>query len=346
MFYFYVVCTVIILSFLVERYNSKIALLLLMLILSLLCGLRGPEVGVDTQNYIQFLTDIESIGPGYGSDLGFSLISYGLMSYFHFAHIPLLLFGIITNVLIILRLWEYRDKAYFPMMILIYLAFFYHYTFILVRQYLAIAIIFWGSRYIDKGKIRNYLVLNAIAFLIHTTAIICVLLVFISSYRKKNKNKRIISFVLLGLLTLFLLGAFDSRIEKFKSYTDLQNFGLQIMTLLEVVVFTIVTSLSSRIYYKRFAISKSGIYFSVKKSLTITYGLGLLMFSMGMFITYTGRLGMYFLFFEMPFWGQLSRARANKFIYVYPILVVVLVKLFYILVSNEDMANYSTFIDI
>jgi hypothetical protein len=186
--YLYIVAISLLLSFIIERYNSRIALLVLSLFLSSICGLRGPEVGIDTENYIRYLNDIQLRGVGYGSEWGFSLISYYLMYFFQLPYIPLFIYSLITNFLIIYRIWEFKDKASFPLMILIFLAFYYPYTFIIVRQMLAISLIFWGSRYIEKGKLSRYLLYNVIAITFHTSSIICLVLAFIAYLKRAKKT--------------------------------------------------------------------------------------------------------------------------------------------------------------
>ena len=74
------ITSVTLMSFYADKYSKKFCLFLCALILSILCGLRGIGTGVDTFNYVNYMSTIRKAGILYGSDIGFNILSYIISS--------------------------------------------------------------------------------------------------------------------------------------------------------------------------------------------------------------------------------------------------------------------------
>lgn len=166
-----------------QTYASVFILILMML----LCGLRGDYVGRDTINYVQFtdgLVEEDRFGISYTiiRDL---LLFYGLD-----AHEILLFFAIITYLPIIILVYKLTNKP--ALAVLLYMTATSHFfleTFNLVRQELAVSFIILSIYCFSRNEKKGYflsLVFYILALLSHSISVI-VLPGFIICKRKFSK---------------------------------------------------------------------------------------------------------------------------------------------------------------
>lgn len=339
---YYIICILLVglNSYFAERKDKKSYLIFCAVILSLFCGFRGIGTGVDTENYYNFMSYVRSRGISFGSDIGFSAISYFLMGIFKNPYYPLLVYAIVTNFLIVLRLWDFREEASLCLMLLIYVTMQYPYTFNIVRQYLAISIIFWGTRYIETGKYFKYILLNIVAAMIHTSAILCfsILFVTVGNNTKNNKTKILgyglsIVFVFAGV---FLLNDNVVKYSKYFVTSDATVYGMVILKFLCLVLVLV----SNKMFTNReFSVSTNGELRSMRRQISILYSVGLLLSALGMWFTFMNRIGFYFMSFEMPFWGQTVRAKVNNKIYKVIIGVIIIYVLLSTYIAGESADN-------
>lgn len=347
----YILCILLVsvCAIIAGRYSSRKVLFLIAFILSLFCGLRGTEVGVDTNNYYIFLSDIRERGIGYGSDIGFSIISYFLMGILKDPHKTLMVYAFITNYLIIYRLWDFKEKASFPMMILIYTVVHYLYTFNIVRQFLAISIAFWATKYLERNKYFKYVLLNMIAASCHTSALVCFGYLFVKRGFGTEKNKlRYLGFGL-GIVFVFIgLFMFSTNAQKYEQYfVQISGGSIHTMTILKSAFVLLIVLSNRTLRNPVFSRSTTGKYVPMNKEVITVYLFGLFLSGLGMFFTYMNRIGFYFLMYEMPFWGQSVRASLNKGIYrllIAAILIYVIVSTF--IFDTSGLISYMTYLEI
>ena len=135
-------------SCLADRRNSKTFLWGIILSLTLIAGLRAYSVGLDTQNYVEKFSYIYKgqFRYAYGLEESFKYICYGILHVIPNASFLLGVLALITNSCIILRFWELRKIVSFPCMVLFYYMSFYFMSLNGTRQFVAVAILFWGTR--------------------------------------------------------------------------------------------------------------------------------------------------------------------------------------------------------
>jgi transmembrane protein EpsG len=319
-----------------DRKSSKFCLLLSATVLSLFCGLRAVNTGVDTIHYYNFLSYIRGSGISFGSDIGFSVISYFLMGFFNNPYYPLVIFAVVTNFLMVFRLWDFRKEASLPLMLLIYMAIHYPYTFNIVRQFLAISIIFWGTRYIERGEYAKYVILNILASTIHTSSLLCFSFLFVTfGYQSEKKKHKILGF---GAATVFILAGlflFNTNITKYENYFTTSSVGLHTMTIFKILCVLMIMIANKVFWNDKFSIDKFGNYVPMQRQIPIMYMAGLLLSALGMWFTFMNRIGFYFIMFEMPFWGQAVKATVNR--RIYQLIIVLIVG--YVLVINFTSAQ-------
>jgi hypothetical protein len=104
-----------------------------------------------------------------------------------------------------------------------------------------------------------------------------------------------------------------------------QNFGFMLMykLLLTMIIF----------YVSKFGFVRKGAIVVGQKfieyKIMFFYVIGLVLCSMGMIFPYVDRIGLYFLMFEMPFWGGV--VRANEMSIPYKIFCCIFVLYLYIM---------------
>lgn len=347
MLYIFCIIVSLIFAIIAEKTQKKALAYIIAAILSLFCGLRGSSVGVDTANYITNLYSIRDLGILLGgSDIGYSLISYIMMGYFDNPHYALAVFAIITNTLIVIRLWDFKRSSSFTMMILIFLIFHYPYTFNIVRQYLAVSIIFWGTRYLERGSYLKYLCFVTIAASMHTSAILGFLLVFIPFGFERFRFTKIRLVGLLGSILMIIIGfsVFQSNFDKYTKYFQESETNVHLITIVKTLAVLLVIAANRPFKNKTFSYSYCKTH-PMRKEIPIIYTCGLLLSSFGMLHSFMNRIGFYFMMYEMPFWGQAILARKNRIIFIL-IISLMLIYSFQatMLGGAEGLIDYNTFL--
>ena len=225
-------------------------------------------------------------------------------------------------------------------MLLIYLALYYSYTFNIVRQFLAISIIFWATKYIEQEKYFKYIIFNIIASTIHTSAIMCFVFLFVTfGYRTEKRKFKIMAFGAAVIFVIVGFYLFNANITKYSNYFTSSVSTVHAMTLFKIIFFIVVMVANNIWNNDEFSISKSGMITSMQKQIPLIYMAGLALASMGMFFTFMNRMGFYFIVFEMPFWGQTIRAKMNGGVYKLVILAIVMYFLVTSFLSGESADN-------
>lgn len=341
MLYTLCIILVLILSSIADKRERRFPVFLCALVLSLFCGLRGIGTGVDTYNYYSFMSYIRGSGISFGSDIGFSAISYFLMGFLDNPYYPLVFFSFVTNFLIVYRLWEFRKDSSFSLMLFIYMALQYAYAFNIVRQFLAIAIIFWATRYIERGEYIKYIILNIIASMIHTSALLCFSLLFVTfGYKSPKKKYKILGFGTAAVFVVIGTYAFSTNIAKYTDYfTTTSASSIYWMVLLKAICVAVILFSNKALSNDEFSITKNGEVVPMQRQVFILYGLGLMLSLIGMFFPFMNRIGFYFMIYEMPFWGQAIRAKINRYVYWLFILFIVGYKLILMYLSGDIPDN-------
>lgn len=186
--YLTVLVLVFIFSALISTANTKsfnrLCLVLVILFLSFLSGLRGYSVGSDSYTYAQ------EFAQGNRGTIEFEpLFSLFVLTLSKFTKSYTVLFiivALITNSLIVVRLQSFSKQYPLSFSIVVYYCLLYFRTFSGMRQLLAVAIIFWGSKFLfcSKPKWINFSIVLTIAFLIHYSSIISLLLLIPFGFKK------------------------------------------------------------------------------------------------------------------------------------------------------------------
>lgn len=188
--------------------KGNVFFIIVFLILSLLAAIRADSVGIDTVSYTgiferfcngQSLEDVRSwattVEPGY-------LFFCYLISKISNSRI---LFLLINACIIYGGFFSYikRYGINVMMSVLMFIALFYTSTFNVLRQYVAIGILFFALKLFRERKLLKALILIAVAITFHTSSVLLIPIFFV--FIIPNKGKYVIPIEIVILIAAFIL---------------------------------------------------------------------------------------------------------------------------------------------
>lgn len=192
---FYGVLSIIvfILAYAAENTDDSRYVKTIVALLSFVAGFRGDKVGADTLSYIGLFRNINrgiysfpEAGLIEGKDVGFTIVSRILLTICKEYWFPLLVYAIIIYGLTAYRLWEMRKDSSFFVSFSSYYILFFFLTLNELRQHIAVAIVFFATRYIKRNRMQRseyikFFGLILIASTFHSSALLG-LIYFIVQY--------------------------------------------------------------------------------------------------------------------------------------------------------------------
>lgn len=240
LFYIFIIIVSMLLMHFADKKNSRFLLVILILLLSCVIGFRY-YVGKDFGNYVnayQIISKQSSIVQArkwYTIEESYyylSFISKALMGNFQFIFI---FYGFFTTLFFMLGIWYFRREINVDWAMMYYLTTFFFGIFNTIRQFLAMAIVFFAFRYVIEKKWIRYFIAVGIAALFHNSAIVAVIIYF---YGIKNNYAgrilRIFNYVgpvvlLLGTNQLMNLTSKLNYDDRISNYTTTSHFGIGII---------------------------------------------------------------------------------------------------------------------
>lgn len=294
------------------KQNSRTALFAGILLLSLLAGLRASDVGIDTTFYYEaFITDF-GLRPWQFKDEGFRLLVRITMWITNSPVVVFFLISLATNALIIIRLWEFRDSASFSYMTFLYITLFYIGTMNTIRQYLAVAILFYATRYLEKQHYLLFIIGLVLATSIHTTAIMGIAFLFVYYWINASRNNRVYIGLTAAIVVPFvsyLVGMYEA--QHINNYLSDNIDNINLTFIYRVIIFMLATGLMAATDSKKKSLGDN----SNNSLATLFTFASIVASSAGMFFDYMNRLGYYFAMFELQFWGMAIRRREWGWLY-------------------------------
>jgi len=149
---------------------------------------------------------------------------------FNYPPLTISVFGLISYILVFTTIEHYSDDYKFGA--IIYVCIFYLSTLTTIRQGLAVAVTFWGFKYIIQKKIIQFIIVCVIASLIHKSALIAIPIYYIYHYCTIKKTFVIILLVAFIISYIFLIfqdlgfyGSATNRIVAFQQGEDMNVNG-------------------------------------------------------------------------------------------------------------------------
>lgn len=177
-----------------KKRTTKIWLALTIIIVSI-PGFFRYMVGIDYETYyyvgerIRKANSIEFALTFWGRlESSFGLLIYGLGKIGLATEVAIGLYAVLTQIFMVLGIWNFRKDINPTVALLIYLSSFYFRTYNMFRQALSMAIILFAIHYLREKKIWDFIIFVVIATFIHRPAIISILMIwYFRPLKKKTK---------------------------------------------------------------------------------------------------------------------------------------------------------------
>lgn len=293
-----------------ELRKSSGAVWLIVILLSLISGLRADSVGIDTETY-NTIFDLISKGVTkgiYGIEESFIYVCRVLLGIWDNNQFLFLIFALISNGLIIFTIWDNRDNISFRWSVLSYYITFFTFSLNGMRQFLAVSIIVYATLFLKKGKYVKFIIFVLIASLFHRSAIIgvCYLLFEIIFVKYFESKRKLTIYLLVGIGVFFGIVAAYSLVNYYSKYFEQQSSSMGIMMIVKAIMLiwsfgVIETPKNNQERY--FCFSNRWYYF-----------VGILLNSLNYIFVYMGRIGLFFYIFESIYIGNIFKAK-NKTIW-------------------------------
>lgn len=226
-----------------ERSGSPQGLFLAVLVLTLVSGLRDYSVGIDTFRYKMGIEYFYETGRpywqvvfsnGYGYFASFFLHIWNNYSFLLFVQ------ALITNGLIAARLWDFRNGASLTFMLFFYICTAYLMTLNIICQWLAVSVVFYSSRFLDKGKILWFIAGVALAICLHNSAVVALLMLlpYIVNFKGASTGRKAaqaLACLVFVVATLFGYQYLTTRYSGYLYSSEGISFGF--MSLAQALVF-------------------------------------------------------------------------------------------------------------
>lgn len=194
-----------------KQRNRKLAGLffaLAVLTVSILAGVRDLSIGTDiwtygeysfmaareSTNIVQYFRAQSMLDPVY------NLLTYLVSRFADNSHWLYFFIGLFIYSFTMMGILNYKDKISVTVAWLCFLFLYYGDTLNTMRQFMGIAVAFWGMKYAMEGRYKKYLLITFFAVLCHDTAIISIPIAAVFIILKKSDKLLIKALIVLAAL--------------------------------------------------------------------------------------------------------------------------------------------------
>lgn len=327
------------LSCIAQIKNKQYFNYIVIIILSTLIGFRNDSVGIDTPAYYEKIYYIINGNSEYvyGLETTFKYLCSSLSVILNDVTSILFLFAILTISLVVFRLWDFKNIASYPFMMFVFCSCFMFYSFNIMRQMCAVAIIFYATRYLEKDNIKKFLLLSLTSLFFHYSGVLAILYLGIYLFAKGNV-RNIFKIVLLCVVIVIIVinsGIADYLIIKQQSYFHFDSMRVGVFLPFKFALFIIsyITFIQCNHSY-------------INKCLNITFAismLGIVLTSVGYVFAFMERLGLYFYIFECCFIGILTYKWKYSLLFKTIYFLIIAMELIISIINNsQGQVPYST----
>lgn len=292
-------------------------------VLILFAGLRGG-LGPDFINYNKW----------YNTTINDNNLEIGyvvLMNFFKFLNLSIFhlqfFFSIILVLLVDLVLKKYTNNVKYAWLVFLIFPYFYLYSFILMRQYFAIVIIFFGFQFLLNKKYSYFIIAVLIGSLIHYSALLAGLLILLLF----NLSKIITLRYLILILVISIPFAFIDWFYMFKDFflgTKYQGYFLE--KNIESVNYLRLLVLNFEVFFFIFYYKELINYNKKNKYFIVLVLFAFILENLFTKIPLLNRFSFYFKFFELILFADIISIKKYR-IYLPIILIYGLRLFFYVL---------------
>lgn len=321
----------------------NITVIIIVLLLSLLGGLRSINIGTDVTVYGKRWFDIAYTSSSFNeyiniintTDIGYLFTNYIISRFTNNINIFLFIHQLICNTLVIYTLYRYKEKCPFWLSTLCYICLFYCRTFNILRQAIALSVIFYSIKYLIENKYIKYIISCIIASLFHFTAIFGIILLPLKKIcESKSKFKNLYLFLIIlitisisisiksVIIFLYKNGIVNERIYNYLfEYVNENGNIFNIETVFKTIFLCLVIVFSKKLQSKD----------TTNTFLIMTLIIEFLLFQIRNQIMYADRIAFYFSYLTMLTLPQLSKTIKipKKRLLIYLIISLLLILYWY-----------------
>ena len=284
--------------------------MLIFLFLLLLGGLRGLDVGTDTQNYLEIYEMLhDEAGTLYVMSFvePFWVLLNKIVIYTFDDYQLVVFLGVFLAITpLFIRVWK-SSKSPYAAILFYFLLYYYFNSYNVVRQMIALSIVFYSYPFWEKGSYKKAVLYTILAMTFHVSAFFAFLIPLLKKVRMQT------SLVICILPVTYFLGALvmPSIIPqlpfegKYETYIETSAANMSITRLLLNVFFILLFLLSRG--------KGKDIYFKM-------FFAGVVMYNLLTFSPTLGRCALYFMLSQLIIFSNLSHYKMNT-VFVWCILL-------------------------
>lgn len=297
----------VLLAFLSEKYNSKTLSQIIILLFVFISGCRGPEVGLDTINYISIWDNLLTGQPVY-VEPGFRWLIYSLQKISTNSSVLFVACSFIIYELIISRLWTFRTALSFPIAIAVLYMTSLMPSMNIMRQYCSVAIVFYVIKYLLNREYIKYILGIVIASLIHYSSALALLflpIVDMCNWNNLKTRRKILWLLLVTIVPIFFGLAFSFIETKYGLYFENRENNVGALTMLKII-FIMASFIVSKLWTKQttnFGHKLTQSEMLLVKVSFIACLFGIAFESLSYFFPFMGRIALPFSMLGVVYWG-------------------------------------------
>ena len=341
--------------------TPKLSFWFIVITLTLLAGFRHPYVGIDTLPYVNHIMSLlESFSWKLNNidEPGFIIVSYVVVGLTKSYTAVLTVFAFITNYFMVKRLFELREDISFPWAIFIYICQYYFMTFNILRQWVAMAIVFYYSKYIMEGKkgAFKFILAVAVSITFHKTAFITLALLPLYWLVRKSRTvvNQIFKLLMIGVSPVVLAALLVYMRKVYGDvYGNINTQGLSFINVARVafMVFIAVMTAIDKHHVKKKNDDMPVLQDSemlASKDIEIfdiaVMFVGIVFALMTLLYKYADRLGMYFIIFEMIVLPRyIKNSKFKIFVMVFVLFIFMYLRINSFMSSGQGEMPYIPF---
>jgi len=206
--------------------TSKMIFLLALIIPAALAGLRDFSIGKDVWGYgnpffydVVSSPNLDTVSPKWSEwiEPGYAWLNLIVAKFTDDVHWFYFFIMLLQNIFVLLGFYAYRDKSPIWLGMLCYYCIFFNNSLNMIRQNLALSIMFFASCYLFKRAYIKYMAWILVALLFHKSAITAFMLIPLHIYICKFEKDKAKFILTIGIIIFFL------------TLEPILNFGLELM---------------------------------------------------------------------------------------------------------------------
>ncbi len=279
-------------ALLAEKKNSKLSFWFSVILVSCISGLRASTVGIDTGAYYQYI-EWARMGVLEHVEIGFLYTTRFLLFLCDSAKFVIFVFSSAISFCVLFRFWTLRKQVSYGWSVFLYLALYFQFSMNIMRQFLAIAIVFLGTYFLQNKRYSIFIVTVIIGSSFHYSAFIglAILLIFGWTHMKNGKLRYAIAISFMAMLPIAYYIVFEVW-QRYSGYFDNPNPNIGMM------IFAKIALLFLFVIFNLNCFSKKNASKSFYANIFAIYAVGLICTFAGYIYDYMDRVGLYFMMFE------------------------------------------------